>query len=422
MDLGVISVLSVVLSFIILAIIVLRKGPIFLAILSAAFTVIVLNLIFYGTFPIDTILIRAYLDYKNLRTLAIILFMLTMTGVIASTKLNKILEESARETFSDRRHVVVLIPSIIGLIPMPAGALVSAILVKNTLNPKNTAPEILTASNYWFRHVWEYFWIFYQAIIYEQVLVGLSLTKIMLLQAPFALTGILLGIFYFYPKLKEFKRNATKGDIRNFVKIIYSGWPIFLTVFVVLILTIIGPIISLKISSPDILVASLPFIIIAAIVIHKPEKKVLKESLKKSLKPSLIAAIVAAFFYRATIEAYNIAEGFTTYLSSIGFPITSLIAILPFAIGLLTGISFAYVTVAFPILLPVILKAPAMYAPLAYAFGHFGMMLSPAHFCLIFSNEYFESQLKKTYKHIFIVAGMNTLFATIISLLYMKLF
>ncbi len=422
MDLGLISVLSVLLSFIILAIIVIRKGPIFLAILSAALTVIVLNLIFYGTFPIDVILVKAYVDYKNLRTLAIILFMLTMTGVIGSTELNKILEESARKTFSDRRHVVVLIPSIIGLIPMPAGALVSAILVKNSLNPKDTPPDVLTASNYWFRHVWEYFWLFYQAIIYEQVLVGLPLTKIMLLQAPFALTGILFGVFYFYPKLKEFKTNVSKGNIRNFVRIIYSGWPIFLTVFVVLVLTVISPVFSLKISSPDILVASLPFIIIAAIIIHKPKIKTLKENLRKSLKPSLIAAIIAAFFYRATIETYNVAEGFTTYLSSIGFPITSLIAILPFAIGLLTGISFAYVTVAYPILLPVILQAPSMYAPLAYAFGHFGMMLSPAHFCLIFSNEYFGSQLKRAYRHIFIVAGTNTIIATLISMLYMKIF
>ncbi|HEC96333.1 MAG TPA: DUF401 family protein [Euryarchaeota archaeon] len=422
MGLGVLSILSVILSFIILAIIVLRKGPIFLGILSAAFIVIILNFVFYRNFPIETILDKAFLDYKNLRTLAIILFMLTLTGVISSTKLNKILEESARNAFSDRRHIIVLIPSIIGLIPMPAGALVSAILVKNSLNPKNTPPEILTASNYWFRHVWEYFWIFYQAVIYEQVLVDLSLTKIMLLQAPFALTGILLGIFYFYPKLKEFKRNNKRRDIRSFVKILYSGWPIFLTVSIVLAFTLISSIFSLKISAPDVLVATLPIVIVFTILIHRPSKNDLKENLKKSMKPPLIAAILAAFFYRATIETYNIAEGFTTYLSSLGFPIITLIAILPFAIGLLTGISFAYVTVAFPILLPIITNAPAVYAPMAYAFGHFGMMLSPAHFCLIFSNEFFESKLHKTYKHVFIIAGANTILATLISLLYFKIY
>ena len=51
---------------------------------------------------------------------------------------------------------LVLIPAVIGLVPMPGGALFSAPLVGETVQDKKVTPEWKVAVNYWFRHVFEY--------------------------------------------------------------------------------------------------------------------------------------------------------------------------------------------------------------------------------------------------------------------------
>ncbi|RLF83982.1 TIGR00529 family membrane protein, partial [Thermococci archaeon] len=68
----------------------------------------------------------------------------------------------------------------------------------------------------------------------------------------------------------------------------------------------------------------------------------------------------------------------------------------PFLIGLMTGISFAYVGMAFPLLLPFFTGFDKI--ALAYLSGYMGMLFSPVHLCLVFSAEYYNADLGKVYK------------------------
>ena len=78
--------------------------------------------------------------------------------------------------------------------------------------------------------------------------------------------------------------------------------------------------------------------------------------------------------------------------------------ILPFVVGVVSGITIAFVGATFPILISLIqgmgqthLMMP--YMMLALASGFIGVLLSPLHLCLLLSNEYFETSLVPVYRH-----------------------
>jgi len=74
-------------------------------------------------------------------------------------------------------------------------------------------------------------------------------------------------------------------------------------------------------------------------------------------------------------------------------------------VGLITGITIAFVGSSFPIVIPLIASLDAganiyPYIMLAMVFGFSGVLLSPVHLCLILSNQYFESSMESVYRHL----------------------
>ena len=76
--------------------------------------------------------------------------------------------------------------------------------------------------------------------------------------------------------------------------------------------------------------------------------------------------------------------------------------ILPFIIGVSTGITMAFVGITFPILLPFFTTGdyPMIAFMLAYAGGYAGVMLSPVHLCLVLTAEYFKADLGAVYREV----------------------
>jgi len=64
-----------------------------------------------------------------------------------------------------RAASLMALPAIIGLIPMPAGALFSAPFVQQAGDIIDGRAGWKTAVNYWFRHIWEYWWPLYPGVI-----------------------------------------------------------------------------------------------------------------------------------------------------------------------------------------------------------------------------------------------------------------
>ena len=88
------------------------------------------------------------------------------------------------------------LPALVGLLPMPAGAAFSAPLVASVDTEDELEPAHKAAINYWFRHLWEYWWPLYPGVLLAITYSGLSAAIFYLIQIPFTLVAAATGYFF----------------------------------------------------------------------------------------------------------------------------------------------------------------------------------------------------------------------------------
>ncbi|HOX92752.1 MAG TPA: DUF401 family protein [Spirochaetales bacterium] len=80
-----------------------------------------------------------------------------------------------------KRLTLAIAPLIIGTLPMPGGAILSAPLVDAFDPERERGNHTLSTTNYWFRHNLELAWPLYPAFILTSTMAGLSVGRLMLL-------------------------------------------------------------------------------------------------------------------------------------------------------------------------------------------------------------------------------------------------
>lgn len=282
--------------------------------------------------------------------------------------------------FKDKRWAVILPPAIIGLLPMPGGALVSAPAVKIASENFKLSPSEKTYINFWFRHVWEYFWPFYPGLIVASATLHVPIYKLMTFLFPLSIVSIISGLLFTIPILKE-KNGNGKIDIK-------ALFPL-LPILIIIILTI------LKIN----FLISLSVGIIITLFITKTNIKEVPKIFYKSLNLTIISLVIFIMIYREIIITASIFERIQKeiYLSNVLNYL--IITFISFIMGFLTGINQIYAGVAFPMLVSSF-KGNIDYAwvMLVYTFGFVGVLLTPTHLCLSLTKEYFKAEWKEIYK------------------------
>jgi hypothetical protein len=93
--------------------------------------------------------------------------------------------------------------------------------------------------------------------------------------------------------------------------------------------------------------------------------------------------------------------------------------LVPFLVGVVTGMSIAPIAIGFPVLIPLFQNDPRFldYMVLAFASGISGDLLSPFHLCLILTKDYFRADLKGVYRFIWIPTASLVAVALLVILL-----
>ena len=288
------------------------------------------------------------------------------------------------------RLAMHLVPATIGLVPMPAGALVSATALRDPANRMGLPPERVTFINYWFRHIWETSLPVYPAIIATSVILSAQLSSVTLTLLPMTALVVGLGSVSSYRMLKPSRRYQTeespaKGSIlRNLLR---ASWPILL-------------IVALVLAGLDAIIA---FPLALALLAFQQRAKwpELKVAVKYGVDLQILFLLYAVMLFKATIESSGAAYSLFSDMQYIGMPTPVLLALLPFLLGFATGISMGFVGISLPLLVPFIALGSGVNSyglMLAYMSGYVGVLLSPLHLCLILSTEYFKASLAKVYK------------------------
>ncbi len=306
-----------------------------------------------------------------------------------------------QQSISKKASMAVL-PALIGILPMPGGALFSAPLVDDCDTKSEFDPLLKTKINYWFRHIWEYWWPLYPGVLLVIDITGISMLHFILLQIPLTLASVIIGAFVLLRKIKSDDARSHKFQWHQLRRVVILMSPVILliTIFVLI-----------KLFLPEINEFNkfLPIAIgITAAILFLQLKKPLKVDVwKKNIfsmrlfKLFMLVEVIRVFgaFIEAKLpNGTYMAAQMHSELADWGIPILLVIMLIPFLTALTTGIAIGYVGASFPIIMTLIGSDPSqtkLYTTivLAYGCGYIGLLLSPVHVCLIVTNEHFKTSL-----------------------------
>jgi integral membrane protein (TIGR00529 family) len=296
-----------------------------------------------------------------------------------------------------KRGILAVLPAVVGLLPMPAGALFSAPLLDDADDGKNLSPLQKTRINYWFRHIWEFWWPLYPGVLLAVDLTGLPIWKQVGLMMPLFFAAAAGGYIFFLRKIPSgAPEPRTAGDKAFFPLLL----PTLVVIGVYGLLLVTVPVLSGLNKYLPMVIGIICGIIVLQIQRRLPPavwKKVLLS--KRTL--SLVIIVVLARVYGAFIEARLaggtlLMEHIRGELDAFGIPAIILIILIPFISGLTTGITVGYIGASFPVVLSLAGSGGGGFFStiiLGYSCGFLGMMLSPIHVCLIVTNEYYKTNL-----------------------------
>ncbi len=307
---------------------------------------------------------------------------------------------------------IVVFPALIGLLPMPGGAIFSAPMVKTlgkTLLLKNSQ---LSYINYWYRHIWEYWWPLYPGVLLTTTLANLNLWLFVVFLSPLTAVAMIIG----YWPVRALNGNGDEtSPQKNLRPPILPFLKELLPILIVIVVGIVaGNVFSLFLLPAGITVSKeLGLIFALFIAIHwvwqangisgAQKKRIL---FQKQLL-NLFYMVAAILVFKGILEDSHAVEAISRELLAWQIPLVPITILLPFLVGGVAGITIAFVGTTTPILIQLIHAAGEGHHMLAYmmlalASGFAGVLLSPLHLCLLLSNEYFATPLSHVYRHLYL--------------------
>ena len=245
--------------------------------------------------------------------------------------------------------------------------------------------EAKTAANFWWRHIWEPVWPLYQSVILAAAILEVSVWRIAYICFPITLACIVAGLIVI--KLPVSSRKTKSNGLAVFAReMLFSMWPV---VFIV----ITGIIFKVD------LVISLLTLYITMLILRITDFKMIYASFRKEFNFDIVLLFLGGLSLMAVIESGQAAGNTLSSLQALGIPIDLVVFTLPFLVGLLTGLTAAYVGVGFPIVSSALVLTGGLNSGilLAYAGGLMGIMVSPVHLCLVLTKRYFGAGFKGLY-------------------------
>jgi integral membrane protein (TIGR00529 family) len=386
---------------------------------------------------------HSLLSPENYLLLVVILLLLFFTEALDKTGRMKRTINALEEWLKSPRLLLAGFPALVGLLPMPGGALFSAPLVA-AVDPENTLrPAHKAAINYWFRHIWEYWWPLYPGIILAIKYSGLSSGLFFCIQMPFTLAAAASGYVFIMRRIGRGQERARPGKLDK-SEAASTLWPIAVLVIVSLAGSFLLPSATGMAKTLANIVAMVVGLSIGLVVIFWNNTGALRQSMamfaKKNTWEMMLLVLGIQVFSGALTVPIPPASALTVPLShggaagtlvmsmrdeflGLGIPLVFVIALVPFISGAVTGVAFGFVGASFPIVFALLGASPPLNVvcaatTFAYGCGYMGMILSPVHICFVVTNEYFKSRMFETYRYILLPSACIFIAGCIMSASY----
>ena len=162
------------------------------------------------------------------------------------------------------------------------------------------------------------------------------------------------------------------------------------------------------------------FLVVAVLVVlERPPRVDIWRALRRGTEFQIVTLIVGVGAYKHLLDAAAIVDAIPPFLLRMNLPEVVVIAAVPLIIGLITGVTLAFIAVSFPLLIP-LMGGPDVnmeLVMLGFAAGFVGCLLSPVHLCLVLTREYFGASWGGIYRMLLPACAAIMVVAALIVLL-----
>jgi integral membrane protein (TIGR00529 family) len=376
-------------SLVVLAVMLYKRVAIGVALTTAALLLSLLSLDLLNeaaTHDVLRVILDTTRDPVTISLVAVIVGIMLLSLLYRETRFLDKLSQSFSGLVGNPRLTVSTLPAIIGLLPVPGGALMSAPLLEGEAEKLGWTSETKTYVNVWFRHVIFPIYPMSQVLILTAALTGASITSIILRQIPVVIAMVIIGYFVALrtPPLQtgeKREKTRTYSNLKNFL-IAFS--PITLMIFVVVVFNI------------DVAVAA--FIgILFLLLITRPSSKVLWRSVSNKGVYSIALAAYGAMLLRNATMASGASDVLGQILATGNVHSAILLSTVPAALSFMIGSPSGGIAVSVPIVAGT-LSFSAGEAGLLYICAYLGYLAAPTHLCLVLTADYFKCRLNRLYR------------------------
>jgi integral membrane protein (TIGR00529 family) len=281
-----------------------------------------------------------------------------------------------------KKAFLAVSPALLGMLPMPGGALLSAPMVEKA--GKGVTKEKKCGLNVWFRHILFLIYPLTPALIVSVKIAHLDLYHVLLYLAPFFLFSTFLGYFFFLHKIRGEIDYEKKPSLRKLLP------PLTVILVAPILDFLIKTFFAPSIPEAATLIAITSSLIIAVVIIGRSGVREFGRIAWKS-KPWDFAFIIVGM--AVFLNVFQI-SGIPTLIESLQITPVLLCVVIGFLLGFATGRIQTPALIIIPIFLTKgwILSAP-VFAVMFFSI-FLGYVLSPIHPCVSLSAQFFLVEIK----------------------------
>lgn len=305
---------------------------------------------------------------------------------------------------------LMAIPAIIGLVPMPAGALFSAPMINQAVDENHWAPEWKAAINYWFRHVWEYWWPIYPVVIITLAIFRMETWQYMLAMIAFTPVTLTAGYWFLLRSHQANLLNQKQKPVKDVRRFIVVMLPLAVIISCALLMP---PGLARLFPGLDVQIRKLLSMLVGMVlgfgIILLDERgnrtSPLFSSIIQMKSLNILLTVAGVILFQSLLKSSDLLPCASHELLQSGIPPVLVVAILPMMAGIVTGVAIGFAGIAFPVVVGLMNVEGSALTPmatvvLAFGFGYMGMMMSPIHLCILVTRDFFSVSLPLMYRRI----------------------
>ena len=394
------ALLKIVATFAVMLFIIHRNWGLWLAILGGG---VVLGLLFsMSPLEIGGTALATLPQPSFLILFFVVAFIMLLSEVQGTTGQGQRLVSGLTPYMKSRRLRLIFFPALVGLLPMPGGAIFSCPMVRDVAEHLDISDRKKVLINYWFRHIWESAWPLYPGYILACALADIPPSLLWRYTFPFVLVSITVGwVFLLRTPIESLPDHFDEGsEKRPLFAVLMEGLPIIVAIFGAFVFDGLFSLLGRPLPNG----VSFVFSFFAAAMTSMVQNRLTPVDLAKLMFQAkvgrMLAVILSIFIFKEIVIAAKVVDDLAALISGRS-AMLALFVFLPIVMGGLTGVMMGFVGAAFPLLMGLLTQAGLYderlcWVMVSLAAGHFGQMVTPLHSCYLVTVEFFKVPLSRT--------------------------